>query len=414
MASNKKISDLDTITSVDGSEMIPIVKGGNNFKLLLSQIKTWMGLASTSTSGLMSAADKQKLAGIAEEATANAKDTELRDRSTHTGTQPASSIENLKTVATTGVYSDLTGLPDLSPNSLGAAPISHVGSGGSDQHPLATEDTAGFMSPGMVALLGSAKKLAFTAEYVDISNRPWNSVAPMGFVWWPDSYTTSGSAHNGHDSFGTPVYSPMATTGSKYKDATEYHTYTSAASTYSVAGLRSQKPIVKIGTGAHQGGFLFEALVHWTYAAESCMVIGVCADGEKAFGNWEGAVSGVAVGWNASDTGASTIKAMAGNGTTSTRHNATAGQLQDDATYRVRIEVVSDVSTEGATLRNAIVTVTNMETGVNIIDGIQIPTEELPPGDTPLYAMIEYGTLAGANSISVDMLGWSCQRYRGF
>lgn len=115
MASNKKISDLDTIKSVDGSEMIPIVKSGNNFKLLLSQIKTWMGLASTSTSGLMSAADKQKLAGIAEEATANAKDAELRDRSTHTGTQPASSIENLKTVATTGAYSDLTGLPDLSP-----------------------------------------------------------------------------------------------------------------------------------------------------------------------------------------------------------------------------------------------------------------------------------------------------------
>lgn len=38
MAVNKKISDLDTASSIDGSEMIPVVKGGSNFKILISQI----------------------------------------------------------------------------------------------------------------------------------------------------------------------------------------------------------------------------------------------------------------------------------------------------------------------------------------------------------------------------------------
>ena len=48
--------------------------------------------ATTSVSGFMSAADKTKLNGIATGATANATDAQLRDRSTHTGTQAFSTI----------------------------------------------------------------------------------------------------------------------------------------------------------------------------------------------------------------------------------------------------------------------------------------------------------------------------------
>lgn len=44
--------------------------------------------------GLMSAADKTKLDGVASGATANATDAALRDRSTHTGTQAASTISD--------------------------------------------------------------------------------------------------------------------------------------------------------------------------------------------------------------------------------------------------------------------------------------------------------------------------------
>lgn len=48
----------------------------------------------TSVDGLMIAADKVKLNGIAAGATANATDAQLRDRSNHTGTQLASTISN--------------------------------------------------------------------------------------------------------------------------------------------------------------------------------------------------------------------------------------------------------------------------------------------------------------------------------
>lgn len=54
-----------------------------------------------------------KLAGIASGATANASDAQLRDRSTHTGTQPASTITGLAAVATSGAYGDLSGRPTL-------------------------------------------------------------------------------------------------------------------------------------------------------------------------------------------------------------------------------------------------------------------------------------------------------------
>ncbi len=66
-------------------------------------------LATTSDPGLMAAADKAKLDGVAAGATANSTDAQLRDRSTHTGTQSASTITGLATVATTGAYADLTG-----------------------------------------------------------------------------------------------------------------------------------------------------------------------------------------------------------------------------------------------------------------------------------------------------------------
>lgn len=67
----------------------------------------------TSAAGLMSGADKSKLNGIAAGATANASDAQLRDRSTHTGTQAASTITGLSAVATSGSYSDLIGRPTL-------------------------------------------------------------------------------------------------------------------------------------------------------------------------------------------------------------------------------------------------------------------------------------------------------------
>jgi hypothetical protein len=57
--------------------------------------------ATTSAAGSMSATDKTKLDGVAAGATANATDAQLRDRSTHTGTQAHTTIIGLGTAATT-------------------------------------------------------------------------------------------------------------------------------------------------------------------------------------------------------------------------------------------------------------------------------------------------------------------------
>lgn len=68
-------------------------------------------VATPTEDGLMAAADKAKLNGIAEGATANETDAYLLDRENHTGTQPADTIEGLATVATSGSYDDLDDIP---------------------------------------------------------------------------------------------------------------------------------------------------------------------------------------------------------------------------------------------------------------------------------------------------------------
>lgn len=53
-------------------------------------------VATTSLSGVLSAADKTKLDGVATGATANATDSQLRDRATHTGAQAISTVTGLQ------------------------------------------------------------------------------------------------------------------------------------------------------------------------------------------------------------------------------------------------------------------------------------------------------------------------------
>ncbi|WP_173087390.1 hypothetical protein [Devosia sp. 1635] len=100
--------------------------------------------------GFMTGADKAKLDGVAAGATANDTDTNLRNRANHTGTQPANTISGLATVATTGVYADLTGRPTLgtaSAQDTGAfAQASHVGSGGTAHAEAVPGGASGFMS----------------------------------------------------------------------------------------------------------------------------------------------------------------------------------------------------------------------------------------------------------------------------
>jgi hypothetical protein len=112
----KKISELSTVPTVDGSETFPILKAGYNYKMTVSQVIGWIGNATASLAGLLSASDKSKLDSMATGATANATNAELRDRATHTGTQAASTITGLAPVAISGSYSDLSGAPVLDTN----------------------------------------------------------------------------------------------------------------------------------------------------------------------------------------------------------------------------------------------------------------------------------------------------------
>lgn len=78
-------------------------------------------LAGAGYTGLMLAADKTKLDTIATSATANQTDAYLLSRTNHTGTQAASTITGLATVATTGAYADLSGKPTI-PTAADALP----------------------------------------------------------------------------------------------------------------------------------------------------------------------------------------------------------------------------------------------------------------------------------------------------
>ena len=69
---------------------------------------TTLPAATTSLAGLQTAADKAKLDGIATGATANTTDAQLRDRSTHTGTQGVETIAGLGTAATKNVQTSTT------------------------------------------------------------------------------------------------------------------------------------------------------------------------------------------------------------------------------------------------------------------------------------------------------------------
>lgn len=108
-----KISQLPAATTPTGAEVVPVLQGGTNKRTTAADLAATLPEATTNAAGKMPAAAVTKLTGIAAYATANATDAQLRDRSTHTGTQPAGTITGLASVATSGAYADLSGRPTL-------------------------------------------------------------------------------------------------------------------------------------------------------------------------------------------------------------------------------------------------------------------------------------------------------------
>lgn len=82
-----------TVTSVTGTAPISVATGTSTPAITIAA-------ATTSAPGSMSSADKTKLDGVSTGATANSPDATLLARANHTGTQAASTITGLTTVAT--------------------------------------------------------------------------------------------------------------------------------------------------------------------------------------------------------------------------------------------------------------------------------------------------------------------------
>jgi hypothetical protein len=109
-----KISQLAQADTLSGSERLPVVQAGQTVGATVDQIRAGLlpdGHAGTGGTahaaavagggaGFLSGADKAKLNGIQASATSNSTDAQLRDRATHTGTQPHSTISGLGTMAT--------------------------------------------------------------------------------------------------------------------------------------------------------------------------------------------------------------------------------------------------------------------------------------------------------------------------
>lgn len=90
-----------TVTQIDAESGVGTSRVAWTVERVWQAISAWWAASSA----------KAKLDGIANGATANSSDSFLLNRSNHTGTQSASTISGLATVATSGLYSDLSGKP---------------------------------------------------------------------------------------------------------------------------------------------------------------------------------------------------------------------------------------------------------------------------------------------------------------
>lgn len=177
---------------------------------------------------------------ISTSATVNSTDAALRDRSTHTGTQAASTVTGLATVATSGAYADLSGTPTI--------PAAYT-----DEQ---AQDAA-------AALLTGGTHTGISFNYVDGSNRVDATVSggggTAGFIV-PVARVNEWAAHP------TSVSSPSAIAypagvldlgplwlGAGTYDAVAFHV-TVAGST----GCVTRVAVYDGGTGGQPGSLLLE------------------------------------------------------------------------------------------------------------------------------------------------------------
>lgn len=142
----------DTISQAEAEAGTATTRRAFTAQRVFQAIAAWWNASSAKT----------KLDGIASGATANATDAQLRDRSTHTGTQAASTITGLASVATLGTYSSLSGLPTLG---TAAAQDSTAFAAASHTHALSSLTQSGATTGQVVTWNGSAWAAATPTTY---------------------------------------------------------------------------------------------------------------------------------------------------------------------------------------------------------------------------------------------------------
>src|SRR5690606_9849390 len=121
-------------------------------------------------------AAKSKLDGIQAGATANQTDAYLLNRANHTGTQAASTITGLATVATTGSYNDLTGKPTIPAGTVTSVGLSAPTGFSVSGSPVTGSGTLAIAFASGYSLPTTAKQTQWDQAY------GWGDHASAGYV----------------------------------------------------------------------------------------------------------------------------------------------------------------------------------------------------------------------------------------
>ena len=200
------------VASTGGVANLSIANRGANTLDILSDTGTDVTIpASTITeAGLATASQIIKLSGIATGATVNSTDAQLRDRTTHTGTQPTSTITGLGTYLSVSIASttyqpfstNLTGI-GLSSSSFYLSRTNHTGT-----QPTSTITGLGTYQPLSTNLTGLG--LSTPGFYLDRANhtgtQSWNTI-----ISTPTSIVGYGITDVLSVSIASTTYQPLST-----------------------------------------------------------------------------------------------------------------------------------------------------------------------------------------------------------
>lgn len=228
-----------------------------------------------------------------------------------------------------------------------------------------------------------------------------------GFHWNVDSNTNNGQAINDWSTGGTGTYVALASSGSTFANNTEYHQFTSAAATYSIAGMRSAQPVVKRGTHPVMGGFIFEGI--WgpgTFVPGSVGLFGLFGSSNQAYGSFSGTDVGIGIGWQANEIATDALMLLVGSGIAVTAQTIPGTELGDNSSYYLRMKC----EPAGTVIY---VTLVDLDSGIRLLENEAISTN-IPDANTPLYALAHVGTVALDTAVTSNLWGMSAYPYQNY